>query len=246
MTVINPAAQASSAPLCCRCPEAPRTTREANGDVTFENENYRITTTDDGTVMVFNKNTCESYRIWGDPHVNVDGQHAFDFWGRTTFVLDDGTKITIQTVPWEGNPNMTVASTVTISDGDYGVHLTGVDPNGRGDLCFREGNGYLMDAFVRDGNSIYENLCGAGFVAIDECGNIVEVDQAWINRTDESKVNDLLDAAAKMLLTYAGLVSLSFVGSFLMGLLQGLAVGDDTGNSNDVFLTVARSRTGAD
>src|SRR5687768_7833561 len=69
-------------------------TRLQGGKVCFENDNYRITMGDDNTVSIFNKNTGESYLAWGDPHMNIDGQHAFDFWGTTTLALDDGTKVT--------------------------------------------------------------------------------------------------------------------------------------------------------
>lgn len=84
--------------------DGPGTHRTADGKVQFENENYRITADDNNEVVIHNKATGENYRIWGDPHVEVDGRHAFDFWGRTTFVLDDGTRVTIATTPWaEGN-----------------------------------------------------------------------------------------------------------------------------------------------
>jgi len=65
------------------------------GKVQFENDNYRITMGDNNEVIIKNKNTGEEYKAWGDPHVNIDGKHAFDFWGTTTFSLDDGTKVTI-------------------------------------------------------------------------------------------------------------------------------------------------------
>ena len=81
-----------------------------NGKVMFENDNYKITANDDNNVIIFNKKTGEEYNIWGDPHVNIDGKHSFDFWGKTTFNLDDGTKVTIDTTPWNGNQNATVAS----------------------------------------------------------------------------------------------------------------------------------------
>ncbi|MEM9056264.1 MAG: DUF1521 domain-containing protein [Pseudomonadota bacterium] len=241
MTTVNPATSSALLAPDCRCVEPPRTFREANGNVTFENENYTITTTDNGTINISNKDTGEHYRIWGDPHVAVDGKHAFDFWGQTTFILDDGTKITVETLPWNGNPNMTVAAEVTITDGDYGVHLTGVDPMGKNDLEFYEANGYLMDAVVRDGNILLENFQGEGFVAIDSYGNVVNVDQAYINGTDEHKLENLIDTFARNVFVFGGLVSMSFAGGFLMGMMQGLAIGDDTGAQNNFLLQVARA-----
>jgi len=198
-----------------------------DGKVMFENDNYKITANDDNNVIIFNKKTGEEYNIWGDPHVNIDGKHSFDFWGKTTFNLDDGTKVTIDTTPWNGNQNATVASKVTITNGDYGVQITGVDSNTRGDLKFNEtkANGWLMDAMVDDGNVIYENPVGKGFVAVDDRGHIRTVDQQYINETDLMKGGALKDQFAEAFKRLSSLISISFFGGFLSGLAQGLQDG---------------------
>jgi hypothetical protein len=206
------------------------TQRTADGRVRFENDNYTITAGDNNEVLVKNKNTGEEYRIWGDPHVEVDGEHAFDFWGQTTFVLDDGTKVTIETTPWEGGDNgATVASEVTITDGksDYTTVISGVDTNTKGDLSFREYEGaaaQLAELAERDGNTVYENENGKGFFAVDRDGNIRNVDQAFINATDEVKQGgpDFLQRYADMIAMFNGLSSVVFFGSFD-------PVGDDPG-----------------
>ncbi len=197
------------------------TQRTADGRVQFENDNYRITAGDNDEVIVNNKNTGETYRIWGDPHVEIDGKHAFDFWGQTTFKLDDGTKVTIQTTPWDkGGNGATVASVVTITDGDYGVQISGVDSNTYGDLSFQEfaGGGKVLDAAVRDGNVLLENENGRGFIAVDKNGNIQNVDQAFILATDELKNGgpDFLAHFAEIFSFFTGLTSISFNG--LLGL----------------------------
>lgn len=198
-----------------------------NGKVMFENDNYKISANDDNNVIIHNKKTGEEYNIWGDPHVNIDGKHSFDFWGTTTFNLDDGTKVTIDTTPWNGNQNATVASKVTISNGDYGVQISGVDSNIKGDLKFNEtkANGWLMDAMVDDGNVIYENPVGKGFVAVDDSGHIRTVDQKYINETDLLKGGALKDQFADAFKQLASLISISFFGGFLSGLAQGLQDG---------------------
>ncbi len=53
-------------------------------------------------MTIFNETTGESTRIWADPHVDVNGDHKFDFYGTTTFELANGTKITINTEPPAG------------------------------------------------------------------------------------------------------------------------------------------------
>jgi hypothetical protein len=200
-------------------------TQLVGGKVQFENDNYRITAGDDNSVNIFNKNTGETYHVWGDPHVNIDGKHSFDFWGTTTFQLDDGTKVTINTTPWSHDPSQTLSSKVTITNGDYGVQITGVDTNTRGDLAFEEaaGLGHLADWAVADGNTIHENPNGRGFLGVDARGQLRAVDQKYINETDLAKggaamAQRVADAFRQM----AGLMAISFVGSFLQGLAQGL------------------------
>lgn len=230
MSAINSSTTPDVSQCCCACMQEPTTTRSADGGVVYESEYYTIKVSDRGEVNVHNKETGEEYRVWGDPHVDVDGEHAFDFWGQTTFTLDHGTKITFETVPWNGNENMTVASKVTITEGDYGVHVTGVDPNTRGDLDFVETNGYFLDAVVRDGNTIYENPFGSGFLGVDNNGNVSSVDQNFINGTDESKANELVNHWQKFLQMYAGVTAITIAGTFLSAFFQ---LGVDLGRSDD-------------
>jgi hypothetical protein len=200
------------------------------GKVCFENDNYRITMGDDNTVHIYNKNTCESYLAWGDPHMNIDGQHAFDFWGTTTLSLDDGTKVTIETTPWQNNPEMTLSSKVTITSGDYAVQVSGIDTNQVGDLKFEEGKGWggLTDLMVADGNVIYENPFGKGFLGLDG-GQIQKVDQNYINKTDLAKSANLEAHARDAFAQLTGLLSVGFAGSFLSALRSALAGDSDTG-----------------
>jgi hypothetical protein len=207
-------------------------TQMVGGKVQFENDNYRITAGDDNSVNIFNKNTGETYHVWGDPHVNIDGKHTFDFWGTTTFQLDDGTKVTINTTPWKNDPSQTLSSKVTITNGDYGVQITGVDTNTTGDLAFEEaaGLGQLADWAVADGNTIHENPTGRGFLGMDARGQLRAVDQQYINETDLAKGGAAMaQRAADAFRQMAGLLAISFVGSFLQGLAQGLDSDSDSG-----------------
>lgn len=218
------ASQQIAAGGCIGRGEGPSTSRTADGKVQFENDNYRITADDNNEVMIHNKATGENYRIWGDPHVEVDGKHAFDFWGQTTFVLDDGTRVTIATTPWnEGHNGATVASQVTILDGggQYGAHIEGVDSNTRGDLGFVDidvtgGTGRLTSN-VREGNVLQENENGRGFVAVNGEGKLRGVDQAFINATDEVKLqgSSMVAQLSSMFREFSGLLSISFSGQFL-------------------------------
>ena len=227
---VNTLANSTSMIGCCwrppRCadPSNPSnaSTTMVGGKVCFENDNYRITMGDNNEVLIHNKNTGEEYKAWGDPHMMVDGKQAFDFWGTTTLSLDDGTKVTIETTPWAKNPDMTLSSKVTITNGDYGVQVSGIDTNCVGDLKFQEAKGWggLLDAVVADGNTLHENPCGSGFLGIDRCGNLRRVDQDYIDQTDLKKGGALQSRFEEAFAKMAGLLAVTFVGSFL-GALAG-------------------------
>ncbi|PZN92746.1 MAG: hypothetical protein DCF31_15020 [Alphaproteobacteria bacterium] len=129
-------------------------------------EGYRLELNENNSeITVFNDSTGERTRIWGDPHVEIDGKHAFDFWGTTTFTLDNGTKLTINTEQWNGNPNAYVASQVIITRGDQAIVVDGISQNSLGDLSITMGsNGRALDAAHRDGYTLHENGAGAGWL----------------------------------------------------------------------------------
>jgi Domain of Unknown Function (DUF1521) len=108
-------------------------------------------------MTIVNDATGQSTRIWGDPHVDVNGQHKFDFYGTTTFTLANGTKITVNTEQWAGNPNAYVASQVVITKGTNAIIVDGISQNKIGDLSISmSNNGYAIDAAHRDGFTIHE------------------------------------------------------------------------------------------
>ena len=187
------------------------------GEAVFENDNYRITADDNNTVTINNKHTGETYQAWGDPHMKIDGKDTFDFWGKTSFKLEDGTKVTIDTTPDKNNPGATLSSKVTITNGDYGVQISGVDSNKHGDLKIDEAKGYgrVLDAVVSDGNVLHENPAGKGFVAIDKHGDIRAVDQNYINQTDLKKGGALQNQFQDAFSRLGSLLSIAFEGMFL-------------------------------
>lgn len=189
------------------------------GKAVFENDNYRITADDNNTVTINNKKTGETYQAWGDPHMNIDGKHEFDFWGTTTLSLEDGTKVTIETTPWNKDPSQTLSSRVTITNGDYGVQISGVDSNKTGDLKIDDAKGWgrVLDAVVSDGNVLQENPAGKGFVAVDDNGRVRKVDQQYINETDLKKGGALVDKYKDAFSRLSSLISIAFSGVFLGG-----------------------------
>lgn len=115
-------------------------------------------------ITIHNAETGETTRIWGDPHVDVDGKHVFDFWGTTTFTLENGTKITINTEQWVENPDAYVASQLVITKGEQAIVVDGISQNQLGDLSLSmSSNGEMLDALYRDGFVLNENATGAGW-----------------------------------------------------------------------------------
>ncbi len=229
MTNIQATSAASlyASPIATSSNPTHASTSMQGGQAVFENDNYRITAGDNNTVNIYNTRTSENYKIWGDPHVNVDGQHAFDFWGTTTFKLEDGTKLTIETTP-AGN-GATLASKLAITNGDYGVQISGVDTNKVGDLKIDEAKdwGSTLDWTHDDGNVLQENPAGTGFLGVDAQGNIKSVDQNYINATDLQK-NPLAPATQQragdflrnLFNAFSGVLSASLSGAFLGSLSQ--------------------------
>ena len=116
-------------------------------------------------------------RIWGDPHVHVNGQHVGDFYGTTTFELKNGTKITINTEPWGNNPNAYVASQVVVTRGAQALVIDGVSQNQFGDVkVSMGGNGYLLDAAHNDGLVVHERADGAGWISSLSGQNVTQRD----------------------------------------------------------------------
>lgn len=96
-------------------------------------------------------------RIWGDPHVDYNGKHIGDFWGTTTFQLENGTKITINTETKPGS-SMTYAEQVVVTRGDQAVVIDGVSELTRGDLSVSlSTDGRALDAAHDDGFVIHED-----------------------------------------------------------------------------------------
>jgi Domain of Unknown Function (DUF1521) len=201
-------------------------TQWVGGRVNFENINYRVSVGDDASVWVVNKNTLEQYLAWGPPQLAVDGQRAFGFSGSTSLALHDGTLLTLTTAPLNSEPGsdplLTAIQKVTITQGDYGVEILGLDPaRGGGGLRFVETAcyGWLLDAVVADGNVIHENEIGAGFVGNSiraEDGSVVwlPVNQAYINATDLARLGALAGTRGAAYLSLTSLLAITYAGAF--------------------------------
>ena len=127
----------------------------------------------DGYTMTLNERSSEivvtdadgnKTRIWGDPHVDVNGRRVGDFYDTTTFELENGTKITINTEPWRAGGNGAyVASQVVVTRGDQGMVIDGISQNDLGDLSISMGHdGRALDFAHDDGFNLTEQDLGNG------------------------------------------------------------------------------------
>ncbi|MDC0712858.1 DUF1521 domain-containing protein [Stigmatella sp. ncwal1] len=82
----------------------------------------------------------KSTRVWGDPHVAEGDGGKWDFKRDSTFVLGDGTRINVDTVPW-GDAGATVTGGLEIISGNDRIQVTDVD-KGKGKVGQVTADGY--------------------------------------------------------------------------------------------------------
>lgn len=94
----------------------------------------------------------KSTRIWGDPHVDENDGGKWDFKRNSTFVLGDGTRINVTTVPY-GN-DATVTGSLEIISGNDRVLVSDID-RGKGKIGtvtqdgYQRVNSFSGDVFVQ-------------------------------------------------------------------------------------------------
>ena len=191
--------------------------QQGNGRATIDLGNYQLRLNEHSSEMVLvNRETGESSRIWGDPHFDTDndGDTDVDFWGTITLNLEDGTKITVNTTPYEPNPEMTVSSQLVITKGSQSMVVNGLDQNRIGDMTVETGEqGYVLDAMHGDGLDVYENGEGEGWMVQDGMW-LRPVTQADMNQTKSDGADSLLGDLAALQGTVASMTLGMMLGSF--------------------------------
>jgi uncharacterized protein Yka (UPF0111/DUF47 family) len=160
------------------------TSRASDGSWQVDQENNTIQL-DNGYELSFD-NDRQSWHIkdadgnevniWGDPHVKENDGGKWDFKQDSTFVLDDGTKITVHTQPRDNGT--TVTDTVTITKGDQAIQVTGVADNNV-QISDVMNNGEALDAAHNDGYVFYEENGVDDWTNAD--GDVITSNQAMGN-----------------------------------------------------------------
>jgi Domain of Unknown Function (DUF1521) len=223
-------------------PSNQHTTRNGQGDAVYESDHYKITCNTRGEITILNKQSAETYFIWGDPHMDVDGVHSFDFKETSTLILADGTKVTIDTEPWGAN-GATVASRVTVTKDNYGVQMDGVSLNNLQDevtIAEFQNNGYWLDKAIADGTLFFENNFGTGFLNLVQTSAGFSIDattQALVDQAEASEPGGMFDRSTTSNTALAGILSQSGGAEFLTSYLDPLRTekydSDVEGSDND-------------
>ncbi|MPW16740.1 DUF1521 domain-containing protein [Paraburkholderia sp. CNPSo 3157] len=115
----------------------------------------------DSSINMTNKQTAETTRIWGDPHIDTNGTSGM-FKGPMSFNLPNGTKVTVGT---QSQGNVSYADNVTITRGNDAYVVHGLSEKDSNPLTVQhQHNGRQLDAETPDGYSLVSNGKGKGWI----------------------------------------------------------------------------------
>jgi len=129
---------------------------------------YKVEIQEGGAkAKITNMETGNSFESWGDPHLNVNGDHKADFMGNISFELKDGTKITLGTTDERTVNGMTLTDQVTITnttgDNNFGAQVSNIGDKEKGNLerTVTHDGGFVMDLKAYDGAVTFEREDGS-------------------------------------------------------------------------------------
>jgi hypothetical protein len=153
----------------------------AVGSVVFDlSDGYSLSIDEaQSAVFVANALTGESILVWGAAQIALDGADAARFWGTTSVVLGNGTKITMETAVDAMIADLFRLDRLTVTQADRAMVITGISEETLGDLAVAQSmDGATIDAATRDGLTLVTDLTGSWS---DEFGN--GVTQAILDQT---------------------------------------------------------------
>lgn len=141
-----------------------------------------------------NKETGKATRIWGDPHVDElgDGSNDWDFKKDATFMLEDGTKITVNNAGDEKSMTLSSKLTITNARTNQAVVVSGLagGTDGANNLKIekRDGQGRALDAATADGGLVLAESKDGRWRFAD---NGADVNQAEVNKREAKAGSNL-------------------------------------------------------
>jgi Domain of Unknown Function (DUF1521) len=112
-------------------------------------------------VSVANTLTHESLRIWGDAQIALDGAELARFWGTTSVVLGNGTKLTLETRPGPETMDLFRLDRLTVTREQRALIIEGIASETEDALAVRPSfDGYIVDQLARDGLTIERSAEG--------------------------------------------------------------------------------------
>ncbi len=98
-------------------------------------DEYRLSINDvTAEVILENRKTGMTTRIWGNAQVEVAGQQIGQFYGTSSFQLANGTLITASTICSPGNSAAFMLDKLVISRDEHGIVVTGIASTTVGDV----------------------------------------------------------------------------------------------------------------
>ncbi len=119
---------------------------------------YKIKAEGKGNAWTITTPEGKTTRIHGDPHVQESDGGRWDFKKNMSFVLPDGTKISVKTTPPRGN-GFTLTSSIDIMNGNERATISGIDKNKPTTTGIKQDR-WAVDARTPDGD--YAVLGGDG------------------------------------------------------------------------------------
>jgi hypothetical protein len=232
--------------------------RMSNDCAAVENDAYLICVDRLGEIDFLNKLSDARYRVPPDVHEDIDRVRGFDFWGTTTFWLNGGTKLAIDSGSAHtdsGNRRVRPNVTVVDSANNYAVRVGWF---GLADELDVREMSYMKWLSMR----VVETRAGegdfavAGFVSVSDEGDVLEVDQHWMSRSDgrgnqltepklESRISRMMEDFARFVNVRSGILAIEFCGVMQCRSAPGVAERDPRNAAQKGWRLSKRAMDGA-
>ncbi|WP_061134859.1 DUF1521 domain-containing protein [Caballeronia fortuita] len=122
----------------------------------------------DSSMLLTNKQSGDATKIWGDPHIDLHSgagnQQSGMFNGPLTFSLPDSTTVAVGTEPANGNPGVSYADSVKITQGNRAYVVGGLSQQDSAPLTVQRGDASAAGPAPTGGYQLIANPNGSGWI----------------------------------------------------------------------------------